>query len=197
MKRWIAAIKPLMGKPSDWIKAQIRARRRSQGGYTLVELIVVMAAILVLSGAVGVQVTNMNENSRLANASSRALADIRYAQELAISQQRTVDVIVTTSANKYEVKWHDTGAPVTIPQNGQNLTVLFNQGDYQGVTMTSSGLGGTLSFNKVGAPTIGGASFNNGRSVMLLNNKYYVSVYSSGYTTVEKTIGSGCTGCGC
>jgi prepilin-type N-terminal cleavage/methylation domain-containing protein len=171
-------------------------RIRGQKGFTLVEIIVVISVVMILTGTVGVQVTNMNENTRLSNAASRAMADIRYAQELAMTQQREVDVFVTVGQNKYEIKWHDTGMPVPNPQSTQNLTVLFNQDDYTGVTMTSSGLGGNrLSFTPGGEPLIGGARFSNGRSVMLLNNKIYVSVYSSGYTCVEQTVGSGCTGC--
>jgi len=166
-------------------------------GFTLVELVVVMVILAILTGAVGVSVKDINSNTRLSNAASRALADVRYAQEMAMNYGRETDVFVTVGSDRYEVKWHDTGAYVPSSLDESDLIVTFDQGEYSDVTITSSGLGGRLSFTPEGAPLINGSSFGSERSVMFLNSKIHVVIYPSGYSCLEETVGGGgCSG-GC
>ena len=166
-------------------------------GFSLVELVVVIAVVAILTGAVAVSVDELNGNTRLSNAATRALADIRYASELAMTHRREVDVYVTAGQDRYEIKWHDTGAYVPSPQGGGDLSVTFGSGDYSGITMSTSGLGGPLSFDSIGAPLISGGAFGNPTSVMLLNSKVHVVVYPSGFVCMEQIVGSGggCGGC--
>ena len=168
---------------------------RQREGFTIVELVVVIMVISVFAGVVGVSVDQVNENTRLSNAATRALADVRYAQELALANRREVDVYVTSGADKYEVKWHDTGGYVVSPVNDENLIVQFNQGDYHDVSITSSGLGGRLSFSATGEPLINGSPFSSPVSVMLLNSRIHVVIYSSGFSALEEVVG-GSTSCG-
>ncbi len=166
-------------------------------GFTLVELIVVMVILAILTGAVGVSMKDINSNTRLSNAASRALADVRYAQEMAMTHGRETDVFVTVGSDRYEVKWHDTGAYVPSSLDESDLIVHFDQGEYSGVTITSSGLGGRLSFTPEGAPLINGSSFSSETSVMFLNSRVYVIIVPSGYSYISETVGGGgCSG-GC
>ena len=170
---------------------------RQRRGFTLVELIVVIVVVSILAGAVGVSVDEVNSNTRLSNAATRALADVRYAQELAMTHRREVDVYVTAASDRYEVKWHDTGAYVTSSISEDDLDVYFHQGEYNDVDITSSGLGGRLSFTALGGPLINGSSFSTEKSVMFLNSKIHVVIYPSGYSCIEQTVGGGggCSGC--
>ena len=169
---------------------------KDRKGYTLIEMVVVIAIIAIFSGLVGVSLDDLNSNTRLSNASSRAMADIRYASELAMAHRREVDIIVSVQSNKYEIKWHDTGAYVPSPIDQEDLIVYFNTGEYQNVSLTSSGLEGPLSFIAFGAPLINGSSFSNQTSIMLINNNMHVVVHPSGYVSLQETINEngGCIG---
>ena len=70
---------------------------RQREGFTIVELVVVIMVISVFAGVVGVSVNQANENTRLSNAATRALADVRYAQELALANRRETDVFEPAS----------------------------------------------------------------------------------------------------
>ena len=164
-------------------------------GFTLIELIVVIVIMAILTGAVSVTISDINENTRLSNAATRALADIRYACELAMNNRREVDVLVDVGSDAYEVKWHDDGSYVPSGVDGEDLIVTFGSGEYLDVEITSSGLGGRLSFNEIGEPLINGSPFSNDTSVLCLNSKVHVMVYPSGYVRLINTVGGG--GCGC
>lgn len=169
----------------------LRRILHANNGFTIVELVVVMVIISVFAGVVGVSVDEVNQDTRLSNAATRALADVRYAHELAMAHRREVDVYVTPASDKYEVKWHDTGAYVTSGVTSDNLIVQFSQGDYHDVSISSSGLGGRLSFSATGEPLINGSSFYSEKSVMFLNSRIHIVIYPSGYAVIEQTVGGG------
>lgn len=150
-----------------------------------------MFVVSIFAGVVGVSVDEVNKDTRLSNAASRALADIRYAHELAMAHRREVDIYVDTSLDNYVLKWHDTGAYVTSPVTGDDLVVTFNRGEYADVDITSSGLGGRLSFTALGAPLIGGSTFSSETTVMYLNSKLYLVIYPSGYAALHQIVSGG------
>lgn len=160
-------------------------------GFTLVELIIVITAVAVLTGIIGVSVDEVIRDTRLSNAATRALADVRYAQELAMAHRREVDVYVNTGADLYELKWHDTGTYVSSPIDDEDMIVRFNQGEYVDVGIALSGLGGRLSFTSDGEPLINGSPFENEVSVMFLNSEVHVVIYPSGYSCLEEAVGGG------
>ncbi len=168
---------------------------RRNSGFTLVELIVVICVLAILTGAVTIGIGNINGDTRLSNAASRALSDVRYAQEMAMAHRRETDVLVYPNSEKYELKWHDDGSYLTSPYNGGNAVTQFAQGDFSDVAITSSQISGRLSFTASGEPLINGASFSSEKSVMFLNSRIHVVIYSSGYSCLEETVGGG--GCGC
>ncbi len=178
------------------LKFKKKFKKRHPKGFTLVELIVVIVIITILTGTVSVSFNDINEKTRLSNASTKALADVRYAQELAMSNNREINIYVTPSNETYDIKWQDTGAYVpSATDNGENLTVTFGVGEYKQIDIVSTSIGNRLSFTALGEPMINGSRFTRSTSVMFLNSTIHLVVYPSGYTCLEEVVGSGCTGC--
>ncbi len=165
--------------------------KRGSRGFTVIELIVVIVVVGILLSSVLFMMDDVQSKTRISNATARALSDVRYAQEMAMSNRREVDVIVNAASNYYEVKWHDTGAYVTSPLTGSDFIVYFMDGEYKDIDIVSTGLSTRLSFTETGAPLVNGAIFGSATSVMLLNSSYYVSVYPSGYVGIETVLGVG------
>jgi len=161
-------------------------------GFTLVEIIVVMTVIAILSGAVGVAVDDANDSTRLSNAATRALADVRYAQEVAMNEREIVDFII--SGDTYKVKYRN-GSFVESPITGEDMKVEFNTGDYVDVEITSASVSGGLSFDIDGRPLAGGAPFDDEKSVMFLNSRIHVIICGGGYSYLGEAAGGG-GGCG-
>lgn len=167
-------------------------RWRDESGFTLIELVVTIMVVSIITGVVSVSVDSVNEDTRISNAVTRALSDLRYAQEMAMTHRRQVNVAISPSGNHYAATWGDTGASLPSPMGGGALSVTFGSGQYHGVSITS-GISGTLSFTSTGEPLVNGSRIpdTKGRSAMLFNNRAYISVYRSGLTTIEKTVGGG------
>lgn len=178
----------------QWIRSVIRLKK----GFTLVELVVVITIVGLFTGAITVSVDQTNRNTRLSNAAARALADLRYAQETAMVQRREVNFYVYQAADKYEVKYHDTGAYVPATVNGNDLLVQLNSGEYMDVVITSSQVSGNrLSFDIMGKPLFNGGNLPADElSVMYLNASVHLVIVSSGYSYLSENVGGGGGGCG-
>ena len=103
---------------------------------------------------------------KAAATSEKIKSDIRYAQELAMTQNRSYRVYFNTSpapASGYAVvnnangngTWGEAGEFAPDPSGKGNLSVTLNSGDYAGVTASSSV--NPIEFNSLGRPT-GGAT---------------------------------------
>jgi prepilin-type N-terminal cleavage/methylation domain-containing protein len=171
------------------IKNHILTDRR---GFTLFELIIVLVIIAIFAGTIGVVVDDVNDNTRISNAAARALADVRYAAEMAMTYRRVVHFTVLEGSNKYEAKWHS-GSFLASSLDGSNMVVQFGDGEYKDVTITSTGLSGRLSFSSIGEPFISDARFGTATSVMCLNSEVHVVVYPSGHVALQRVEGG--TGC--
>ena len=75
---------------------------KSSSGITLIELTIVMAVMLIVTGVVVTGVNNMPYR-HLQNASRRLQADMRYAQRRAIIEGREVVVSFSPRDNRYTV----------------------------------------------------------------------------------------------
>lgn len=168
---------------------------RYSAGYTLVELIVVISIIAILAGTITVSMTESYSDAQIVNAISMALADVRYAQEMAVTRRRSVDIRVTQGSNMYEAYWTGTSDYLTSPATGEDLVVTFGTGQYSNITMTSSELGGVLRFDFEGRPTINGSNFGDDTEILSLNDKYQIIVEPSGLTYFYDPYGG--WGCGC
>lgn len=120
-------------------------------GFTLIEIIVVVI-ILAIAAAIAVPYVG-NMGSYKSTAAARiVMSDLFYAQNYAITAQKTVYVTFTVaegSANSYKVtdKADGTGTGVQLPGEGNNWTVTFGP--------TASG---PLNATKLSAVKVNGAA---------------------------------------
>ncbi len=159
-------------------------------GFTFMEVVTVILVIGVLTGAVGISIENVNSKVRLSNATARALADIKELKEKALNEGKSVSITVNPGANSY-----------TLNVDTTTETVYFNQGDYRGVTISSTSFSGPLVFDMTGQPTDNGGDFAGERIFMNINDgDAEIQVWGrSGLVTVNMygmQEGCGCSG-GC
>ena len=138
---------------------------KNQHGFTLIELI---AIIIVLAIIAAVAIPRLGDVTSMKSGATagKLKSDIRYAQELAMTQNRRCRVYFNTSpapASGYAVvndangngNWGEAGEFAPDPTGKGDLTVTLNSGDYAGVTASSSV--NPIEFNSLGRPT-GGAT---------------------------------------
>ena len=168
-------------------------------GFTLAELVVAITVMGIFTGAITVSVDQANRNTRLSNAATRGLADLRFSQEMAMTHRREVNFTVNIGDESFHAKYNDTGSYLPSSLDGQDLIVQFDDGQYTDVEITSSEVtGNRLSFNTMGKPLLNGADLPaDEMSVMFLNNKIHVIIVSSGYAYLAETVGGGGCGGGC
>ncbi len=167
---------------------------RSKRGFTLIELIVVITAVAMLTGVVGLNMQHTNETTTLFNAANKALADLRYAEEMAMTTHRRVNFIVNVGANRYEARYDDTGECLKSSLSGEDLIVQLGTGQYSGVTITSSSTNNALSFTAWGEPNLNGSTFSDERSVARFNTVIHLIIVESGFAYLGEEVGG--TGCG-
>ncbi len=99
---------------------------------------------------------------------------------------------MNSGSENYQIKYADTGALVTSPSHDGYINVDFNQGDYKGVVITSTGIGSSLTFTPTGEALLGGSRFTSDTSIMLINDQVYIAVTGGGLITLGKRTSSGC-----
>lgn len=166
----------------------------SRKGYTLFELIMVIGIISVFTGVVHLEFEETHRKARVMNAATQALADLRYAQQMAMTQRQPVDFIVDVAGNTYTAE--RSGAVLQSATKTGDLYVDFD--DINDVDM-SMGIGAVLSFDAQGLPTYGGASFEDELPVFRINDDVYLCILPSGFSYLNDELydGSGCGGFGC
>ena len=167
---------------------------RSKKGFTLIELIVVITAVAVLTGVVGLNVQHTNEKTTLFNAANKALADLRYAEEMAMTTHRRVNFIVSVNENRYMAIYDDDSTYVKSSLTGDDLIVQLGTGEYSNVTITSSSTDNRLSFTGWGEPNLDRSVFNGEKAVARFNTDIYLIIVESGFAYLDEEVGG--TGCG-
>lgn len=135
-------------------KKYIRYSAKNKG-FTLVELIIVLVIIIIISVTLMIRwPTNIISLS----AQAELLAsDIRYTQNLAMTQGQRFSIVLNTSANpgSYQIQYSNNGAPIQLPSGATTLVL--------GSGMTIQDPGAVLpndyiTFDTLGIPYIDNAS---------------------------------------
>jgi len=117
-------------------------------GVTLLELAVVLAVIMVISGAVFIGISgNTNDYRTLHNAAVALQADMRYAQRRAVMEGRRFNVHFEPSLNRYSiVTWQPSREihRIIYFQDGITLRLTSFDGDSIGFLPRGTGVAGTI-----------------------------------------------------
>ncbi|MFC1477886.1 Tfp pilus assembly protein FimT/FimU [Candidatus Margulisiibacteriota bacterium] len=126
--------------------------RKRSGGWTIVELIIVMIVISILATVAAVRFPT-SSNRNLISARNQLMKDIRIAQSTAISQQFFCGVYFDFANNKYWLYEHPVHISniITNPATGQDYIVELSS--YNNIELFATSLGGdTVKFNSKGIP---------------------------------------------
>jgi len=137
---------------------------RSQDGWTLIELVLIMFLLGIAAAIAMPNVSNMTGTK--ASAVARKLqADLSYAQGLAMTQRLRHRVYFNLAPapvpQGYAVvndadgdgTWGEAGESARDPLGGGSLSVTLNTGDYAGITLTAIGFAGQyVEFDTLGVP---------------------------------------------
>ncbi len=126
----------------------IRAGRtagRNTVGFTIMELVVVIVITTVLSAFAFSRINTQSFDTE--GFANRAIAMVRYAQKLAISQRRTV-VVVTTAGN-IRLCYNDSGCASAVHEPPGTNPFSYNAPS--GVTLSAT----SVSFSALGRPAAG------------------------------------------
>lgn len=149
---------------------------KRQAGFTVMELVVVIAIAAILAGIAIVKTTTSSQRVRLKAAAKKLQADLEYAQELAMNLGREVQVRFDLQNNRYQLTWGD-GTPVPTPAGGREYIVQFGSGHYRSVQITSCGLQGfVLRFRPDGRPYDGVGLLTERRVVARLGDRWELCV---------------------
>lgn len=131
------------------------------GGFTLVEILVV-CMIIGIAGAIIVPQISSRDDLKTSAAARSVMADLIYAQNLAITRQKNQYVVFDLTAGTYTVVSAPDMSTVTHPVNHSPYVVRFGSGGSSGLQQTrlvsASFLGqgstssATIGFDELGTP---------------------------------------------
>ncbi len=142
--------------------------------FTLVELVMIIALIGIIAAVAiprmpdptGVKATEFSDKLR---------ADLRYAQNLAMTGNRRARVAFRAVPNGYDITLG--GSAVTDPATGGPYAVTLNQGHYAGLTIAFGGFTGSyLEFNSLGVPYDGSGALSAGKSIVIAGGGAAITV---------------------
>lgn len=158
---------------------------KHQNGFTLIELIVVVAIIGVLVYFAAANFGTSHSTVQVEAAAQQIATDIRYAQQMARTVGQNTRVYFDVSNNRYYLKWED-GTYLNDPARSADFIVDLGSGSFSEVSLTGTSLNyARLDFTSAGAPLNGGSSFAGDLTAVTLNNTKVVKVRANtGFLTI-------------
>jgi prepilin-type N-terminal cleavage/methylation domain-containing protein len=140
---------------------------KNQHGFTLIELVIIIVVLAIIA-AVAIPRLGDVASTKAAATAEKIKSDIRYAQELAMTRNRSYRVYFNAApapgsgyAIVYDAdgdgNWGEVGEFASDPSGKGDLSITLNSGDYAGVTASLSA-GSYIAFNSLGRPTTGGGA---------------------------------------
>lgn len=141
------------------ISKAMRCNIHSQKGYSLIELIIVMAITVILSGLASASFISQLPHHRLNNAARDLVSDLRWARQLALAERQPVSVILNLETDRYWIERQSRpGIPIGWVRDLQDHSQGFGE-----IDLISSSGGRTLTFYPQGT--------TNNWTTILLRNK--------------------------
>ncbi|MEE9166600.1 MAG: GspH/FimT family pseudopilin [Candidatus Neomarinimicrobiota bacterium] len=157
--------------------------KRSDTGFTLIQLVILTVVIGILSVVAVPIITDTLGSTRIYTAAQRIVSDIQEAQSFAKASHDSVWVVFDVVNDEYSLYRGEDNAVRDIqkhPVTGDDWIVSFQVALYRGVDITSASFGGSteLLFDSWGDATSGGT--------VVLNNSVTVQVTElTGRTTIS------------
>lgn len=156
-------------------------------GFTLVQLIAVLAVLAVLSVlAVSRGLSPSGFQPRVA--AGKLVADLQYAQQLAMTGSQRHGIAFDKSQNRYTVFSGTPATPVTSPAGQTPFIVQYGQAPLSHVVLSSVDFDGTnvLYFNSQGRPLGGSGGGLASDGTIVLNSSVTVTIVrETGYARIS------------
>jgi Tfp pilus assembly protein FimT len=141
-----------------------------EAGFSLVELVTIITIVGVISIFAMAKFDQSQTTIQYQTAIRAIAADIRLAQQFAMSEGRGTRVYFDQSYNRYYLTWDDDTYIKKLVGGGDYL-IQFGAAEFNSVQITATELSdGRLDFDTSGAPSNKGTAFTGELSVVTLNS---------------------------
>ena len=127
---------------------------RNRSGFTLVEMMVVIAIVGIIAAAVVPNFIGWRNNAKLSQAARQVYSDLQTARTTAIKTNSTVSVDFDTGANNYTLRGKVRGLPAGVVLSNVNFTASGNVATFNnlgfGRTFFDAQNGGTITVTLAG-----------------------------------------------
>lgn len=122
---------------------------RSSSGYSLIEILVVLAVVSLLAGLASVRWIDLLSHYRLNHAVRTLVSDLRWARQLAITEGQPVRLILDLDREQYQI---ERASEPEVPVNGIRDFQDRQQG-FGDIDIVRSSGGGQITFQSNGITT--------------------------------------------
>lgn len=160
-------------------------RCRARAGFTLIELVTVLAVLAILAAAVGGPVLGYVTTIRSRFAAARIAADITYLQRRSMNARLRTWAVFDVANNRYTLYEEDAANPgkanrvaVTHPVTQSSASVQLGSGEFGGASMTAASFNGSneLEFDSFGRPYDTSSAALTSDGAITLNNGVSLTV---------------------
>lgn len=151
-------------------------RMRRENGLTFIELILTVVLISILSYIAIAKISGSSEAIKEKTFAKKVINDIRYAQEMALSNRKSVRFIVDPTQNLYSLQWSQ-GGYLQTPMALEDFIVDVDNGYYTSVSITSTEFtNGIIEFNAEAQPIDNGLPLAVEKTVLVINGSVTIKI---------------------
>jgi len=158
----------------------VTASRLFEGeeGYTLIELIAVIAIIGILAGAVAMRQFSSTSSVQLSSAIDVIVNDLQYAQDLATAHGKPIRIDLDPARNSYQVVWDDgSTAPANPSGEGDFIREFGAHSTFGQIMFSNTGLPRNfIEFGSDGTPSIDGQKIADDVDFVIINQEKAIKI---------------------